>query len=143
MKGFTLVEILLVVGIIGILTVLFVPMGLDFYRTQQLDISSEALAQSIRRVQLKSMSAELDSKFGIYITNDNYILFKGDSYLERDAQYDETFDLPDIVTLAGSPREIIFSKFEGRPSFVGSIVLNSGGASRTIIINKFGTVNLE
>ena len=115
MRGLTLIEILLIVGILAILLILTIPVGLDFYRSQQLNSHTQGIIQTLRRAQLKEMSIEDDSNFGVYLTNDNYILFKGSSFNEpRDTQFDEIFDLPGIITVSGIS-EIVFSKFEGIP----------------------------
>ena len=142
MKGLSLIELLLVILPIVILLSFIFPPSLDFYKNQQLGTHTQGLVQTLRRAQLKAMAVELDSSFGLYVTNDNYTLFKGNSFATRDDQYDEVFDLPVIITVQDSPKEIVFSKFEGKPSLIGNIVLGSGNESRTISINNFGTVSL-
>lgn len=143
MNGFTLLEILIVISLISILASFVVSIGLDFYKSQQLETHSQGVLQTLRRAQLKAMSVELDSSFGVYLTDDNYTLFKGNSYAERDSQYDEVSDLPQVITLNNPPKEVVFSKFEGKPSLIGNIILNSNGQSRRISINKVGRINLE
>lgn len=117
--GFTLLEILLVIGIISILSVFVVPLSLDFYKNQQLEIQTQSVIQTLRRAQSKATAMELDSSFGLYITDQNYILFKGDSYITRDVQYDEVFDLPEIIDVSGL-NEIVFLKSEGIPDGVSA-----------------------
>jgi len=112
--GFTLLEILLVIGILAILISFLLPIGLNFYKSQQLDTQTQAIIQTLRRAQLKAMAIELDSSFGVYLTDDNYTLFKGNSYTIRDLQYDEVFDLPEIINVSGLS-EVVFLKSEGLP----------------------------
>lgn len=144
MKAFTLIEILLVVIILAVLTSLAIPVSVNFYKTQQLDVNVKGVVQSLRRAQLKAMSIESDSIFGVYLTNDSYILFKGSSFDTRDISYDEVFDLPQVITVSGI-QEIAFSKFEGVPvgALTGDIILNSNGDSRIININEIGRINLQ
>ncbi|HDZ54817.1 MAG TPA: hypothetical protein ENI19_03075 [Candidatus Nealsonbacteria bacterium] len=142
MKGLSLIEVLLVTMVIMILFALILPFGLDFYKSQQLETHTQGILQTLRRAQIKAMATEGDSSFGIYITNDNYTLFKGISYQNRDPQYDEVFDLPTVITINDQPKEFVFSKFEGKPSLIGNIVLNSNDESRIISVNKFGTISL-
>lgn len=142
-KSLTLLEVLMVVAIAAFLIAFAFPVGLDFYKSQQLETKAQELLQALRRAQLKAMAAELDSSFGVYLTDDYYVLFKGNSYLGRDDQYDETFDLPEIITASDSPREIVFSKSEGRPSLVGNLILKSDSQIRVITIDKFGAVTLK
>lgn len=142
MRGFTLVEILLVIGIFAILVSLITPLGLDFYRSQQLETDSQGIIQFLRRAQLKALFQENDSQYGLFLTSSNYILFKGNSYLARDPQYDEVFNLSNVIGVSGI-NEVVFSKLEGKPNVIGNIILSTGGDSRIININALGRINLE
>ena len=141
-QAFTLIEILLVVGILAILGSLALSLGLDFYKAQQLNVHTEGIIQSLRKAQMKAMSMENDSNFGVFLTNDSFVLFKGDSYAGRDIQYDEVTSLPQILTVSGI-QEVVFSKFEGTPSITGNIVLSNDIDNRTLNINEVGRINLE
>jgi len=142
LDGFTLLEILLVIGIISILLILIIPVSLDFYRNQELETQTQFLIQTLRRAQLKAMSVEFDSSYGVYISNQNYILFKGNSYLTRDARYDEVFNVPGIISMSGIS-EVVFSKLEGKPSTTGNIILSINSGAETISINGIGRINLQ
>jgi prepilin-type N-terminal cleavage/methylation domain-containing protein len=115
--GFTLLEILLVIGIISILLVFIVPLSLDFYKSQQFEIQTQSVIQTLRRAQSKAMAMEQDTSFGLHITDQNYTLFKGNSYATRDTQYDEIFDFSEIINIGGL-NEIVFLKSEGVPKGV-------------------------
>jgi len=141
MKALTLFEILIVIGIIAILVSLTLPLGLDFYRSQQLETQSQGVIQALRRARLKAMAVENDSSFGVHLTNDNYILFKGDTYVPGDP-YNEVFDLPLIINASGL-QEIVFSKLEGKPNVTGDIILKNDSDIRTININEIGRINYE
>jgi len=140
--GFTLIEILVVISLISIFAFFFVSVGLNFYKSQQLESQSQTILQTLRRAQLKAMSVELDSSFGVYLTNDSYVLFKGSSYVARDPQYDEVFELPKIINVSGIS-EIVFSKFEGKPSVIGNIILATNSQQKIININEIGRINLK
>ena len=143
MKSFTLVEVLLVIGIIAILIAIIAPMGIDFYKNQQLDNSTQMIINTLRRAQLKAMSIELDANYGVYFTEGSYTLFKGNSFADRDVQYDELFELSSFISINETPKEFVFSKFEGEPSINGDIFLTNGLDNQTININEIGRVNLE
>jgi len=142
-RGLSLIEILLVVGILAILVILAPPLVLDFYKTQQLETHTQGVIQTLRRAQLKAMGVENATSFGVYLTNDDYTLFQGASYAARDTQYDEVIDLPQIITITNSPKEVAFSRIEGAPSATGTIILSANGESRTISINEIGRITLE
>lgn len=136
MKGLTLIEILISILILVILALL-IPLGIDFYKRQELENQARAVLQTLRRAQLKAMAIEFDSSFGVHLTDERYVLFKGNSYETRDPQYDEVFNFPEIISVSGLS-EIVFSKLEGRPSVTGEIILNIGEEKRVIIIDESG-----
>lgn len=140
MKGFTFIEFLLIMAIIVVLLALTAPLGINFYKNQQLDTVTEDLIQALRRAQLKSMS-QAEYNFGIYLDSDRgsrYVLFRGNSYENRDDE--ENFDIPDNIYFNGLT-EIVFSRLEGIPSSVGNIILTSDVGIRTININQSGRIN--
>lgn len=139
--GFTLVEILLVIGMLAFLAAIITPITLDFYKSQQLDTHTRQIIQTLRRAQLSAMSVEEDSSFGVYLTNNNYTLFRGSSYVTRETQYDEVFDLSQIVNISGLS-EVVFSKLDGLSSATGQISLTNNIKTNAIDINEMGRVNL-
>lgn len=141
-RAFTLIEILLVVAALAMLIAVTLPISLDFYKSQQLDVHTREIIQSLRRAQLKAMSIQDDASFGVYLTDDNYTLFKGDSYETRKIQHDEVFDLPQVIGLTGLS-EVIFLKSEGTPSTIGTIIVTNNIKTNIISINGVGRVNLE
>jgi len=141
-RAFTLLEFLLVVGIMAILVMITLPLSLDFYKNQQLDSAAQEMVQILRTSQLKAMAVERDASFGIYFGNSSYTLFKGDSYVGRDVQYDEVFSLPQAVAISGI-QEIVFSKYKGMPNNTGVETVSCGGKNRLIRINELGRINLE
>jgi len=128
MNGFTLIEILITVSLISILGFFLFSIGLNFYKSQQLETQAQEILQTLRRAQSKATSVELDSSFGVYFDNANkkYILFKGDSYSPGDP-YNEEFDLSAIITLSGLS-EVVFLKLEGipkgSPAYCGGICVS-------------------
>lgn len=142
MRGFTLLEILLVILIIAFLAGIILPLGFNFYKNQQLQEGAQGILQTLRRAQLKAMSVEGDSSFGVKIESKNYILFRGSSFATRDPQYDEVFDLPAAISVGGLS-EVVFSKSEGKPNISGNVVLSTNSESRTININPVGRINYE
>lgn len=133
----------MVVGILALLAFLTLPLSLNFYKSQQLNTHTQDVVQVLRRAQLKAMTAESDSSFGVYFdeAQRKYVLFRG-GFFDPDAPDNEEFNLPQIITINSSFPEIIFSKIEGEPNVIGNIVLNSDSESRIININKLGRISL-
>ena len=129
-KGFTLVEILIVVAISGILLFLTVPMGVGFYRTQQLDATVSEVIQALRRAQLNAMAVESDQTWTVYLESGQYRL------------EDEVFDTLDDITFGGLS-SVTFSKLTGLPTSTGNITLTLDDETETISINSVGRINYE
>jgi len=141
MKGFSLVEILIVIAILAFLLVLLAPSGIQFYRTQQLDTVTEEIVQALRKAQLNSMSVKSDSAFGVYFSSGQYVLFRGNSYLSRDQE--EVFEILNDISFSGDISEVVFSKLNGDPNNIGNLILTLDNKTKTININSLGRINLE
>ena len=129
-RAFTLVEILIAITIVGILLFLTLPMGIKFYRTQQLDTATEEVMQALRRAQLNSMAVDDDQTWTVYFESGQYRL------------EDEVFDTLDDITFGGLS-SITFSKLTGLPTSTGNITLTLDGEVKTISINSVGRINYE
>jgi prepilin-type N-terminal cleavage/methylation domain-containing protein len=141
-KGFTLVELVLVIAILALLIIVSLPLAINFYQARQFDVYKNGIVQTLRRAQLKAMSVEADSSFGFYISSDSkkYVLFKGNSYNTRDDAWDEVFELPDNLLISGIT-EVVFTKLRGIPSDTGNLSLMIDNRTETININEMGRIN--
>lgn len=142
MRGITFIELLLVVTIISLLLVFTVPLGIDFYRRQQLDVITESVVQALRRAQLQSMS-QAEYSFGVYFGSGQtgqYVLYRGDSYGSHDDE--EVFNISSSISFGGLS-EVNFSTLLGTTTAVGDVTLTDGGDTRTININERGRINYE
>ena len=142
MRGIAFVELLLVITIIVLILTLTLPLGINFYRRQQLNAVTEGVIQTLRRSQLQAM-LQADYDFGVYVGSGQtgqYVLFRGSSYGSHDDE--EVFDISEDISFSGLP-EITFSVLEGASSATGSIILTSGDSIRTININERGRISYE
>lgn len=140
LTGFTLVELMIVIAILALLIAGAVPLAVNFYNLRNLDVQEQHIVQALRRAQLKAMSGEADSAFGVYIVPGQYVLFKGDSYATRDPAYDEVFNLPANLSVSGLS-EVVFSKLNGTTTNTGNITLTIGNRTKVININEMGRIN--
>jgi len=131
-RGFALMEVLLVIAILGMISGISIPMYRDYQIRSDLDSSTEQVTQGLSRARLLAQSGQQDSAWGFYVPAG--VLFKGDSYETRDANYDEVYPMPSTITTTG-PTEITYSKLAGVPSMTGSITLTTiNTEQRTILI---------
>lgn len=138
--GFTLIEFLIVIGVLAIVVASAMPLTIDFYNSRQIDLYEQGLVQYLRKAQLKAMETHNDSSFGVYLDSEKYVLFQGGKYNKREESLDQKMELPDNLEISGI-NEIIFNKLSGEPSETGEIVLRIGGEKETVSINGVGIVN--
>lgn len=139
-NGFTLLEILLCVAMIGIIAGVTAPMYNGMLTKNDLDIATTTVVQSMRRAQLLSQGMEGDSNWGVKVQSGSIVIFKGTSYAARDTTLDEVTPMPTLIAVSGTT-EYVFNKMSGTPQTVGSVTLTSNSSSKTITINAKGTTD--
>lgn len=139
--GFTLIEVLLSVVIIGALAGLSVPVYQSFQVKNDLEIGADTVAQALRRAQILAQASEGDSMWGVKVQSGTVILFKGTSFAARDTAADEATSLVPTIVPSGNT-EFVFSKMSGLPSLAGNLTLTSAnGDIRNLTINPKGFVS--
>lgn len=142
-RGFTLTELLIVIGITIIVAAATIPIYGNLQISAQLNDNTAQIVQIIREAREMSMSRYNNSSHGVQFNPSNYVLYQGNSYLTRDNSYDRQFVLDNPLTLTpdlgGS--DVNFSKGLGVPNATGTITLSHDVEGvRQIIINDLGIV---
>ncbi len=140
-KGFTTLEILLVVALIAIVAAATVSVYFTAKRKSDLDVTTNVVVQYIRRSQIYSQSGKEDSTWGVYLSQNDITLYMGDDYLARDQNYDDLYNFPASLTRSGLTN-IVFSKLDGIPSSTGTITFSDNANNISVIsINSKGLVD--
>lgn len=140
-SGFTLIETILVVALVGIISGIGLPLYNMMSGSNDLDIAENMLVASLRRAESLSSASVGDSEWGVGITPGAFVLFKGSNYAGRDVGFDEVYDIVDSIQTSGLA-EVVFTKLSGNPHFSGTVTLTSlGGENKQITINEKGMVN--
>ncbi|MCR4328493.1 MAG: prepilin-type N-terminal cleavage/methylation domain-containing protein [Patescibacteria group bacterium] len=138
--GFTLLEMLLSLSAITLIAGIGVPVYQSFQNRNNLDIAATTVVQNMRRAQVLSHAVDGDTSWGVKAQSGSIVMFKGASYVARDADFDEVFEVPTNMTVSGIG-EYVFTKFTGLPASVGTTTLMSvNNETRTITINAKGTI---
>jgi prepilin-type N-terminal cleavage/methylation domain-containing protein len=118
-KGFTLMELLIVIALIAIFVAMTVPFTMDFYKEQVVEEQTANLANNLKVAQSHAQSGKNNSSWGIKFFEDEYVLFMGDSYsdAERNTDYDKTYSISSGVTMEGVS-EIVFEKGTGNAQII-------------------------
>jgi len=152
-KGFTLIETLLIIGIIIILISLAVINQKGFQKKSDLDISTQEIISRLRQAQNKALSSDGDSQYGVYFdttTNPHqYVLFKGEDYANRDPSSDKIYEVAESVEISeinlGTGQEVIFSRLDGEASPFGGLtirLIDTTSETKNIYIENSGLITL-
>jgi prepilin-type N-terminal cleavage/methylation domain-containing protein len=140
-SGFTLIEMLLSVGLLAIIAGMSLPVYQSFQVRNDLDIAATTLAQSLRRAQALSQAAEGDTTSGVSLQSGSIVVFRGASYATRDATFDEVFAMPASIAITGIS-EVVFAKLTGLPLAAGTTTFTSlHNEVRSVTLNAKGTVS--
>jgi len=151
--GFTLVEVLTIVGILIVLTAISIPAFRFFQKESDLNNSAEEIINILRLAQNKTLASEGASQWGVYFTTSTsphqYILFKGTTY-NPSATDNEIHNLPKSVEiyeieLTGGGSEVIFDRVTGTTNQFGEVSLRlktDTSKVKTIYIENSGQVGL-
>ena len=139
-KGFSLVELVIVIAIFAILAGVGDSVYYNFKTKNSLEVSTNSFVQALRHAQINSEQVEGDSVWGTAIFSDKVVVFKGASYISRDTFSDQIADFPSGISVGGLS-EIVFEKTTGWSSNVGTTTItNSNGEVKNIFINEKGTI---
>ena len=137
-SGFTIFEIIIVFGILGMIFALGLPIAGIFYLDYQFDGEISLTASLLRHARNLSMINHNESTHGLYFDASNFVVFQGASYASRVTAQDRIFPRNIGVTIAG-PSELIFSALDGQTSS-STYTLSVAGKSWEIFVNPEGLV---
>ena len=156
LKGFTIVELLVIVGILIILTAITIPNLRFFQKESDLNNATEEIINTLRLAQNKTLASEGASQYGVYFdatsTPNQYTLFKGRDFASRATSSDKIYKLPKTIKISEidlwGGEEAVFIRVSGGVSTTnqfGKVTLElkiDSSKTRTIYIESFGQVRL-
>ncbi len=145
-RGFTLIELIMVVAILVILLATSSSLMSRFFVSAQREDLTTQLTQSLRQARSNASSRRGASEYGVYITSSTFTLYRGSNYASRNQTYDLMTTVEPSMTLFTSypGNDIQFSRGSGHPQSAGTITVDhvTGGIT-TITINAFGIIDAD
>ncbi len=129
-RAFSVIEVLVVIGVIGAATALTIPLYREYQIRSDLDNAAQQATQGLARAKLLSQLGEQDASWGFYVPAGT--LYKGVSYESRVTAFDEVFPMPSTIAIQGL-FDVSFTKVQGIPSAMGDIVLRALNNDERII----------
>ncbi len=116
--GFTLIELMVVTGLILLFSVATLPMTFSYFQQKLAQEDARTLVSVIRQTQARAMKGREGSSWGVYLSPGEYTVFRGESWGERNPVYDQTFKSDFGVEYQGidirDGLEIVFKEGSGR-----------------------------
>ena len=148
-KGFTFIELLLVLAILSLITTVVMNTFVDYRKNQSLQKDTETVTEVLERARIETISSQNAMQYGVHIANDKITLFTGPTYssgdpLNRDFALAPT-DTIVTISLTGGGSEVVFSRLSGETNQSGTVVLSSPSISKTktVTIYKTGLVESQ
>ena len=141
-NGFTILEILIVIGLVGFAAALGLVISLDSYRAYNFQSEKSLILGILQKARSQSLNNINQTSHGVYLQTSKYILFEGLDYLHRNTSQDLVFPGNASLTISGS-NEAVFSPLAATAT-VASMILNDGANSPAIIdINYEGSIDIH
>ena len=139
-NGYTVVELLIVLGIITIVAGLGLFLSADTYRSSNFSAGVDAVTVSLQRARSRAINNIDAKRHGVKITGGDYVIFTTDNnYTGRDATKDEIIAGGAGFVFSGAD-EFVFDRLSGKTT-AGDVTVTAGGKTATISINSQGRIN--
>lgn len=145
-NGFSLIEVLIVIGIIVVLSSLVISPFSSFRDQQVLRGSVEDVLSTIAKARTATLAGLDDSAYGVHFQSDSLVIFPGSTY-QAGAVGNEVVSLNPLtnisaINLTGGATDITFQRLSGVTAVSGTItvsLVSSSTQNRIITIQPTGT----
>lgn len=144
-NGFSVVELLIAIVIITILAGLGLFLSMDLYRSHTFRADEKMFISILQKARVRSLSNINQSKHGVKLDGDDFVLFQGADYATRNVSLDESFPVGSGMTIAWpAPSEVVFDQLNGNIDagfLTGDIIIMGPGQTATILLNSEGRID--
>jgi len=140
--GFSLIELLVVIGIFAILASLALFFSIDFFRTYATNSEETTLVTALSKARSQSLANVNGVPHGVNVTAGSYTIFEGSSFAARVPSLDQVIEANSAVHPTSSV-EIVFEQLSGNVAACTtpcSITMAGTNPTKTITINGEGAI---
>lgn len=145
-RGITLIETLLVIGVLAVLAVTGTNIYRNYSKNVELEANASAIISDLKSVQSKAINGEEELKWGIHFVNgaDDYYEIFSTATDYTGASVKRTVRFTDSITFStpgeGENYDILFNKIRGTVDTEKQVVLTFEGTNKTITVTTIGTI---
>ena len=148
MKGFTVIEIIIVIVILAVLTAMALTSFSGFRQNQTLNSDTSKIVSVINEARSKTLSSQYFSQYGARVESSKVILFKGATYSGGGISTTTISTALEIsgISLAGGGSDVVFQKITGKTDNYGAITIRvktNTSKTKTINISSTGITNVQ
>lgn len=137
-QAFTIIEFLLATSIIIIIGTFSALFFTKFLNQNSLSNTADQLLGEMRKAQTYAMMGRRNGSWGVDVSSSTITLFQGNSFIARNPDFDEKFNLNSNIVISGFS-EIVFAKTTGLPNTGPlTITLSNPTGSTTLTLNAYG-----
>ena len=145
--GFSMIELMVVIAMIGILAALATPMFMSYWRTSTTSAAAAELASSLNRARQLAIAsnqnycAEVSGTSLRYRSNATAGCGGGATWVGTGTRSDGTMPLANRVTVSGGP--VVFTSL-GAAALAGTFtVTNPNSGTRSVVVSASGRVTVQ
>lgn len=137
--GYTLLEIVVVLGMMAVLITLAAPAYRGFERRKSLEENRTAVVDALRLAQSRAVTGRSDASWGVkLLAPATFVVFRGPAYAAGDAQ-NISYVLRGAAFVStavwGGSDAVVFARSVGTASSAGSIQLRSASTGGTASVS--------
>ena len=143
-KGFTLVEIIVAITILGLMAGISLTAFSGFLKRENLSSDASALAGALREARSRTLASVKGSQYGVKIDADRFTIFQGSSFSAETA--DAPFIFSNSVRASTTIPVIVFARVTGNSNASGTIDVYLAGSpdvKRSVRVGTTGLVNID
>lgn len=149
-NGFTLIEIVIVLSILGLILAMVILGFSNFFATQKFDQLNEDIVSFIRKAREKTIASEGSFSYGVHVAENRLVIFRAPIYTESDPN-NEIYIFPNdffvsSTALQGGVSNITFQRLSGATASHGTITIqkrNDASIQKTVRIYETGIVERQ
>ena len=147
-RGFTLLEILVVIGILGIITTVSVVGFSNMYKVSVLRVGGSEVYDALLSARSRTLASENDIVYGVLVSSTTVTRFEGSTYTagaatNRSYAFEGGVSATGTLITSGTP--VVFTRLTGTPSAQGTIYVHNleGTSTTTVVVHGSGLIAYE